>query len=164
MHLIDRAALARLQAERDERTLYMLDVRSPEEYEAGHLEGARPAPGGQLVQATDAYVGVRNARLVLIDDGGARARMTAAWLRRMGWDEVYVLADPPDAAELVAGPPPVAGEERMAAAAGADVWRRPYDLSEGVEEAMEAYLAWEVGLLDQIDRDGDARFRTFPEA
>ena len=37
------------------------------------------APGGQLVQATDTWVGVRNARIVLLCDSGARARMSAAW-------------------------------------------------------------------------------------
>ena len=32
------------------------------------------APGGQLVQAIDRWVGTRGARLVLVDDTGARAR------------------------------------------------------------------------------------------
>jgi rhodanese-related sulfurtransferase len=31
------------------RTLYVLDVRDPEEFAAGHLEGSVSAPGGQLV-------------------------------------------------------------------------------------------------------------------
>jgi rhodanese-related sulfurtransferase len=74
-----------------DRTTYLLDVRSPEEFTAGHLPGYRNAPGGQLVQATDEYVAVRNARLVLADDVGVRATMTASWLIQMGWPEVYVL-------------------------------------------------------------------------
>jgi len=73
------------------KTLYILDVRTPEEYAAGHLPGSRSAPGGQLIQATDFYVGVRNARLLLVDDDGVRARFTAAWLRQMGWHNVAVL-------------------------------------------------------------------------
>ena len=44
------------------RTLYCFDVRSPEEYRAGHRAGFASAPGGQLVQATDTYAAVRNAR------------------------------------------------------------------------------------------------------
>jgi rhodanese-related sulfurtransferase len=72
-------ALARFQAEAATRTLYLFDVRSPEEYAAGHLAGARSAPGGQLVQATDVYMAVRNARIVLADDDGVRAPMTAHW-------------------------------------------------------------------------------------
>jgi rhodanese-related sulfurtransferase len=103
---IDDAALARLRAESRDRTLYLLDVRSPEEFAAGHLEGARSAPGGQLVQATDAYVATRNARIVLVDDDGVRAVMTASWLVQMGWPEVSVLADGLAGRTLVAGAEP----------------------------------------------------------
>ncbi len=88
---IDRDALERWLGERDRRTIYLLDVRTPEEYEAGHLPGSISAPGGQLVQATDRYVGVLRARLVLIDDTEVRATMTASWLNQMGWTEVVVL-------------------------------------------------------------------------
>jgi rhodanese-related sulfurtransferase len=77
----------------ESRTTYLLDVRGAEEFEAGHIPGSRHAPGGQLVQATDAYVAVQNARLVLIDDTGTRAAMTASWLRQMGWADVFVLRD-----------------------------------------------------------------------
>jgi len=74
------------------RTTFLLDVRHPHEYEAGHLPGSISAPGGQLVQATDRYAGVRGARLVLVDDPNlVRATMTAHWLTQMHWD-VYVLA------------------------------------------------------------------------
>ena len=73
------------------RTTYLLDVRTREEFESGRLEGARHAPGGQLVQATDEYVGVRNARIVLVDPERVRSVMTASWLNQMGWDEVFVL-------------------------------------------------------------------------
>ncbi len=88
---IDDAALARFQAEAETRTLYLFDVRSPEEYATGHLAGSRSAPGGQLVQATDVYMNTRNARIVLVDDDGVRAPMTGHWLRQMGWPEIYVL-------------------------------------------------------------------------
>ena len=72
------------------RTLYVLDVRDPPEYRAGHRAGSINAPGGQLVQATDTWVGVWNARIVLLCDTGARARMSAAWLRLMGHTDVFV--------------------------------------------------------------------------
>lgn len=267
VRMIDGAELARLAAER-ERSLYLLDVRTPEEYAAGHPPGARSAPGGQLVQSTDAYVGTRNARLVLVDDDGVRARMTASWLVQMGWPEVYVLdgmrqgpaletgperaetlgLDAADAAtitvaelkaaldseavavvdldtslryrdghipgawwavrsRLAAALPRLPGGKplvftspdgalaRLAASeAGAltdvpvkalqggtrawqeaghpleqggahladepnDVWYKPYDHGTAVEGAMRAYLTWEVGLVPQIERDGDAHFR-----
>src|SRR4029077_4401990 len=100
---IDEAALARFAAEAEQRTLYLFDVRSPEEYAAGHLAGARSAPGGQLVQATDAYMATRNARIVLIDDDGVRAVMTGSWLAQMGWPEVYVLGGGLAGRKLVQG-------------------------------------------------------------
>jgi rhodanese-related sulfurtransferase len=88
--VIDRGTLAEWQREADRRTLYVLDVRDPAEYRAGHLPGSLMAPGGQLVQETDSWLGVWGAHVVLVDDTGVRARMTASWLRRMGWDAVVL--------------------------------------------------------------------------
>ncbi|ARP95981.1 rhodanese-related sulfurtransferase [Bordetella genomosp. 13] len=85
------------------RTLYRYDVRTPDEYLAGHLPGFASAPGGQLVQETDHNAPVRGARLVLADDDGVRASMSASWLAQMGW-EVYVLDPIPDASRYVPGP------------------------------------------------------------
>jgi rhodanese-related sulfurtransferase len=83
---IDHRLLADWRAEADRRTTYVLDVRTPEEFAACHLPGSVSAPGGQLVQAIDRWVGTRGARLVLVDDTGTRAIMTAHWLKQMGWD------------------------------------------------------------------------------
>ena len=82
---IDAATLDKWRAEASERTLYILDVRTAEEFAAGHIADSRHAPGGQLVQATDGYVAVQGARVVLVDDLGVRASMTAGWLVQLGW-------------------------------------------------------------------------------
>jgi rhodanese-related sulfurtransferase len=103
--VIDRAKLAEWQREAERRTLYVLDVRDPAEYRAGHLPGSVMAPGGQLVQETDSWLGVWGARIVLVDDTGVRARMTASWLKRMGWDAV-VLEGGLDGLDLEPGMPP----------------------------------------------------------
>jgi rhodanese-related sulfurtransferase len=92
---IDAAGLERLRGD-SERTLYLFDVRDPAEYAAGHVAGSASAPGGQLVQATDQYVGTLGARIVLVDDKEVRALMTASWLRQMGFREVFVLAQAGD--------------------------------------------------------------------
>jgi rhodanese-related sulfurtransferase len=264
---VDAAGLPALLAD-GARTTYLLDVRDPAEYAAGHLPKSGSAPGGQLVQATDRWVAVRGARIVLVDDDGVRARMAGGWLREMGGWEVHTLqACPEDLTER--GPPwrpacpeaeavPVetiapaelsallaSGEAevvqlsrslefreghipgarwgvrtRLAAAApfnadgrpvvlaaedeavarlavpevrglttapvrvlegGLGAWRsaglplrsdrrtpadaecvdaylRPYDRNEGVEDAMREYLSWEVDLIREVARDGDARF------
>jgi rhodanese-related sulfurtransferase len=89
---IDRAKFDQMRADTG-RTLYLFDVRNPEEYAAGHVTGAISAPGGQLVQATDQYAGTLGARIVLIDDAEVRAVMTASWLKQMGWRDVFVLAE-----------------------------------------------------------------------
>lgn len=88
---IDMATYEGFEKERSDRSLYLFDVRHPEEYESGHLPGSRSAPGGQLVQETDQFIGTLRSRVVLVDDTGVRATMTASWLIQMGWPEVYVL-------------------------------------------------------------------------
>jgi rhodanese-related sulfurtransferase len=89
---VRRAHRANLSRFADEagRTTYRYDVRTPEEFAAGHISGFRSAPGGQLVQETDVSAPVRGARIVLADDDGVRANMTASWLAQLGW-EVWVL-------------------------------------------------------------------------
>ncbi|WP_420991679.1 rhodanese-like domain-containing protein [Cupriavidus sp. 30B13] len=103
---IDAARLAAFEQQAGERTLYRFDVRSPEEYAAGHLPGWRSAPGGQLVQATDAYAGTRRARIVLADWDGVRAQTTAAWLAQFSGHEVFLFRPDPLAVRE-AGPEPV---------------------------------------------------------
>ncbi len=268
---INVATVARFAREMDRRTLYLFDVRSPEEYAAGHLANTVNAPGGQLVQTTDAFAATRNARLLLIDDNSVRATMTASWLIQMGWRDVFVVRDPlmsgpltggeaatevlgldsakcefisaqdlararaagnvtlidletslryrdghvpgawlairanlaehlpkiprakllvltsgdgilaqlaaPEAGTLTSVPVKVleggtdawqksgrtleTGMTHLAASTN-DVWYRPYDRTANVEDAMKDYLAWEVNLVKQIERDDDIQFRTFP--
>ena len=239
------------------RTLYRFDVRPPEDYAAGHIPGFRSAPGGQLVQETDVFAPVRGARIVLADDRGVRAHMSASWLAQMGW-EVYVLdggfdgelakgpwraalpalpdtptltavqlqarlgevtvvdlgpspafrrghipgawfairsrlADaltqlPPDREIVLTSPDgalarlaaddlaaltgratavleggtaawiaahlPLEDGFSLAASEPEDVYRRPYEGVDNAAEAMQAYLDWEFGLVDQLARDG----------
>ena len=72
------------------RTTYVLDVRSAEEFAAGTLTGARHAPGGQLLQATDQSIAVRHSRVLLLDDEAVRAPVVAAWLWRLGYETATV--------------------------------------------------------------------------
>jgi rhodanese-related sulfurtransferase len=89
---LDKTMLDAWRADTANRTLYMFDVRTPEEYEAGHVPGSLSAPGGQLIQETDSYMATRGARVVLLDDHGVRSTMTASWLMQMGWTEVAIMA------------------------------------------------------------------------
>jgi rhodanese-related sulfurtransferase len=103
VRMIDRATVTRWLSENESRTTYLLDVRTPDEFAAGHLEGSVSAEGGQLVQAIDRWVGVRGARLVLVDDSGTRAIMTAHWLQQMGWDVAVLSAPFADSGALAQG-------------------------------------------------------------
>jgi rhodanese-related sulfurtransferase len=116
---IDMATLQSWRAEAAQRSLYVLDVRSPEEYQAGHLRGTRNAPGGQLVQETDSHIATWGARVVLVDDNGVRATMTASWLKQMGWLDIAVLAAGPADGDWETGPhaPRVLGVEAASAPA-----------------------------------------------
>lgn len=91
---VKRASIKNLAqwAEQSGRTTYFFDVRSLAEYEKGHIEGFYCIEGGQLVQETEMYAPTRGARIVVVDDDGARANMSASWLAQMAWD-VYVLDD-----------------------------------------------------------------------
>ena len=267
---IDLATLERWQSETETNSLYLLDVRNPDEYAAGHLPGSLSAPGGQLVQATDKWAGTYRSRLVLIDDTGVRATMTASWLIQMGWSNVFVLKgglagaaletgaqqapmipventvqgvsvedlqqqlddgsatvlDVATSLEYKAGHIPgawwavrsrlgdslskIEGEGNLvftspdgglaayAASDAADLtdrgvmvleggtaaWKaadlpethgfenmadenndiqyKAYDHDDNIEFHMQEYLSWETGLVEQVERDGTARFKHFP--
>lgn len=84
------AAQAQAWIDDSTRTTYVLDVRSAEEFAAGTLAGARHAPGGQLLQATDQSIGVRHSRVLLLDDEAIRAPVVASWLWRLGYETATV--------------------------------------------------------------------------
>ena len=139
-----------LQAQRH-RTLYRFDVRASEDYAAGHIPGFRHYPGGQLVQEIDMAAPVRGARILLTDDRGVRADMTASWLAQMGW-ETYVLDGGYDRA-LEVGPPEVLPKPDPS-----HRYRRPYEGTDVDRAAMQAYLDWEYGLVEQLRRDATHGF------
>ena len=133
------------------RTLYRFDVRDAEEYAAGHIAGFRHYPGGQLVQEIDMAAPVRGARILLTDDHDVRADMTASWLAQMGW-ETYVLDGGYDR-QLEVGPPLVLPKPDAA-----HRYRRPYEGTDIDTGAMQAYLDWEYGLVEQLRRDATHGF------
>jgi rhodanese-related sulfurtransferase len=88
---IDAAELMAMQGRRDVENLYVFDVRTTEEYAAGHVPGAVWAPGGQAVQAIDDYLAVRGAQIVFVCDDGSRAALTTAWYKRLGFPNIAYL-------------------------------------------------------------------------
>jgi rhodanese-related sulfurtransferase len=72
-------------------TVYLVDVRTRDEYLRGHIPGFWWMPGGQAVQRADDTVAVRAGIVVFCCDGTARASITASWYRQMGFINVCVV-------------------------------------------------------------------------
>lgn len=125
------------------RTVYRFDVRSPEEFAAGHLPGFLNAPGGQLVQETDHHAPVRGARIALVDGEGVRAPMAASWLAQMGWEVYVVDASVPDFTERGIAPPTTPA---------------PADLSRVTPSDLAAWLAAQAPATAVIDVTGSANY------
>ena len=75
-------------------TSYVFDVRTYSN-QKNKLSKLRNVPGGQLVQATDKYIGVLKSHVIVFDDGDlVRAGMTALWLKKMNY-HCYVVNESP---------------------------------------------------------------------
>lgn len=151
---IDARQLAQWQDESDARSLYLLDVRSPEEFAAGHARGAVSAQGVQLVECSDDWIGVRDGRVVLLDDDGVRAPMAASWLRQLGHGEVAVLAEGADdlAFDDVSTPP----KDDIG-----DVAEPTPDALAASLASAAAYLDWQANLAHEVAGDGLVRLEPY---
>ena len=65
-------ALQAMLARRAQETVYFVDVRTQEEYAAGHIPGFRWFPGGQAVQRCDDVAVVHNCPIVFACERIAR--------------------------------------------------------------------------------------------
>jgi rhodanese-related sulfurtransferase len=75
-----------------QRTCYLIDVRSREEFLSDTYANANHIPGGELVGMTQDHIATYNARLCLIGDADtARTEITAAWMLKNGWDDIVIL-------------------------------------------------------------------------
>ncbi|MFJ1588227.1 rhodanese-like domain-containing protein [Streptomyces sp. NPDC088197] len=102
---IDAAALAAFGKD-DTRSLYVLDVRTPEEFEAGHLPGSLSAPSWDVAPWVFRHVGTHHSRVVLVDNDGVRAAVAASWIAQIGWAQVFVLDRALEGVDLETGPVP----------------------------------------------------------
>ncbi|MGO9952176.1 MAG: rhodanese-like domain-containing protein [Dissulfurispiraceae bacterium] len=142
VRMIDAKTLESYKAENG-RTVYIIDVRTPDEFRAGHRPDSIYAWGVQLVQSTDKYVASRNARLVLVDDHMVRALMTASWLVQAGWPDAVVLADPFSGVQLETG-------DRRAVVPGLNEIRLPRIEPEKLNELIQAKKVTVIDFADSI--------------
>jgi rhodanese-related sulfurtransferase len=70
---------------------YVVDVRLPAEYRAGHIPGAVSLPAGQAALMHENLLAVRRAPVVVVADDPIRPIWAAALLQRLGFPSVRVL-------------------------------------------------------------------------
>ena len=97
-------ALRELMARAERENVYLIDVRTSDEYARGHIPGFQWFPGGQAVQRADDLVAVKNGHVVFACDGRVRSTVAASWYRQMGFPNVYVV-DGGTTAWVAAGQP-----------------------------------------------------------
>ncbi|MDP6550317.1 MAG: rhodanese-like domain-containing protein [Dehalococcoidia bacterium] len=88
---LDIPALKATLGRRGRETIYLVDVRTREEYEAGHIPGFLWFPGGQALQRSDELAVVHNSTFVFACDGKARATFAASWYRQLRIQEAYAV-------------------------------------------------------------------------
>ncbi|WP_207957049.1 rhodanese-like domain-containing protein [Rubrobacter tropicus] len=66
----------------------VVDVREPDEYEAGHIPGAKPLPRGLLEYKAAEELPDKDARIVVHCALGGRGSLAAKSLKEMGYTNV----------------------------------------------------------------------------
>ena len=69
----------------------VLDVRTPQEYEAGHVPGAINVPHKALPERLAEIAGLRDRQVVLYCERGKRSDMATAVLREAGFSSLWHL-------------------------------------------------------------------------
>lgn len=71
--------------------VYPVDVRTRDEYVAGHIPGTLNIPGGQAIQRADHYIPDRQGRVAFVSERTNRAAVTAHWFSERGYPNVALL-------------------------------------------------------------------------
>ncbi len=136
----------------------VVDLETSLRYRDGHIPGAWFAVRARFADSL-ARLPVAGM-LILTSPDGLLARLAAPDCAALTDAPVKLLAGG-TAAWRAAGLPLETGHANMADEPD-DVFYRPYDDDRSVERAMNDYLVWEVGLVEQIARDGTIDFEPWP--
>ena len=69
----------------------LLDLRPPEQYQAGHLAGARQMSGDQILKAADTLKKHKEKAVVVYDDTGSLGGAAARQLAAQGFTRAFTL-------------------------------------------------------------------------
>jgi rhodanese-related sulfurtransferase len=131
----------------------VIDLSTSPHYRRGHIPGAWFAIRSRLERALKKIAA--SGEVILTSEDGVLASLAVADAQTLTECPVHWLKGG-NAAWAAAGFP-MATAERMADEP-LDVWLKPYERPNDNEAAMNAYLSWEVDLLERIKKDGTTHF------
>jgi rhodanese-related sulfurtransferase len=130
-----------------------IDLSTSPHYRRGHIPGAWFAIRSRLARALETIK--PEGAVIITSEDGVLASLAVADVQALTKMPVHWLKGG-NAAWGAAGLP-LATDEKMADEP-LDVWLKPYERPNDNEAAMNAYLSWEVDLLDRIQKDGTTHF------
>ncbi|HET7912919.1 MAG TPA: rhodanese-like domain-containing protein [Pseudolabrys sp.] len=131
----------------------VIDVSTSPHYRRGHIPGAWFAIRSRLDKALP-KIPLRQG-VILTSEDGVTAALALAEARALTTSPVHWLKG--GNAGWAAAGFPLSTAEKMADDP-IDAWLKPYEQANDHEAAMNAYLSWEVDLLERIQRDGTTHF------
>lgn len=69
----------------------VLDIRKPEEYQQGHVNGARHLPSDQILKAGDTFKRFKDKPVVVYCDSGSLAAAAVRQLNEQGFTKAFTL-------------------------------------------------------------------------
>ncbi len=131
----------------------VIDLSTSPHYRRGHIPGASFAIRSRLDRALKKIA--PSGAVILTCEDGVLASLAVNDVQALTKAPVHWLKGG-NAAWAAAGLP-LATDEKMADEP-LDVWLKPYERPTDNEAAMNAYLSWEVDLLERIKKDGTTHF------
>ena len=133
----------------------VIDLARSIDYREGHVPGAIWGVRTRLAALAPQLAGAKH--VVITSPDGVMARLAVEEVKGLSSAEVQALAGGTDAWHAF-GRPLVKDRTTPPDEACIDSYLRAYDRNSGVEEAMNAYLTWEIELANQIRRDDTVAF------
>ena len=137
----------------------VIDVDSSLKYRKGRIPGAWYALRSRLGACLSGFA--KDRALVFTSSNGVLARFAAEDANQLGFSARYLKGG--TAAwnhEGFKTEPSSGDDDPKLLTPTEDQWYRPYDRAKGVEDAMQQYLTWEVGLVAQLERETYLHFST----
>jgi rhodanese-related sulfurtransferase len=155
--------VAVLEGRRAKEEIEVFDVANSLVFRDGHLPGARRISRTDINEIARRAASWDSTVVITSSDGTIAGFAAAELLSNEPHRQILVLQGGTNAWQE-AGHPIEQGADPHDGESAGDVWYRPYERADAVEAAMQAYLDWEVDLVDQVARDGTVMFQKITNA